>query len=280
MRSLSKCIAMGLLGYPTEFIHMTCLGLLANLNDTDIAIKRKSLDLTYMIVNETNIKQIIKESLNFLNTSTNNDFKEELTGNMFISLQKYSPSLKWEIDTIIKMLCISDNHIADDIINKITNLLISSPDLHQYTMFRFFVAMKENANQEGLLKVGIYLLGELCNLIIGVSAIIENNEQMTITEDDVIKFVVGLVNNKETSEICHEELVNCAFKLLVKLSQNGVTELKGLLEQETRSFYCEVQQRASEYVVFTQIANEQMQKKIVDRVPINKNYISMPVKRK
>ena len=30
MRSLSKCIAMGLLGYPTEFIHMTCLGLLAN----------------------------------------------------------------------------------------------------------------------------------------------------------------------------------------------------------------------------------------------------------
>ena len=34
VRSLSKCIAMSLLGYPTEFIHMTCLGLLAGNNFT------------------------------------------------------------------------------------------------------------------------------------------------------------------------------------------------------------------------------------------------------
>ena len=244
------------------------------LNDNDIAIKRKSLDLTYMIVNETNIKQIIKESLNFLNTSDNNDFKEELTQKIFFSLEKYSPSLKWEIDTLLKMLCISENHVPDEIINKITNLIIGTPELHQYSMFRFFISMRVNPNQEGLLKVGIYLLGELCQLIMGVSATIEENETVTITEQDVIGLLVGLANNKETSEICHEELVNCAFKLLGKLSPEGVTELKTILEQETRSFYCEVQERASEYVVFTQIANEQMQKKIADSVPVNKNAVS------
>lgn len=244
------------------------------LNDNDIAIKRKSLDLTYMIVNETNIKQIIKESLNFLNTSDNNDFKEELTEKIFYSLEKYSPSLKWEIDTLLKMLCISENHVNDSIIYKITNLIISATDLHQYSMFRFFVSMKVNPNQEGLLKVGIYLLGELCHLIIGVSANVEDNETVTITEEDIINLLVSFVNSKETSEICHEELVNCAFKLLGRLSVNGVNQLKSLLEQETRSFYCEVQERASEYIVFTQIANEQMQKKITDNIPVNKNAIS------
>lgn len=244
------------------------------LNDNDIAIKRKSLDLTYMIVNETNIKQIIKESLNFLNTSDNNDFKEELTQKIFFSLEKYSPSLKWEIDTLLKMLCISDNHVPDGIISKIINLIIGAVELHQYSMFRFFISMRVNPNQEGLFKVGIYLLGELCQLIMGVSATIEDNETVTITEQDVIGLIVGLANNKETSEICHEELVNCAFKLLGKLSPEGVTELKTILEQETRSFYCEVQERASEYIVFTQIANEQMQKKIADSIPVNKNAVS------
>ena len=48
------------------------------LNDSDIAIKRKSLDLTYLIVNEGNIKQIMKECLNFLNTSDSDEFKAEL----------------------------------------------------------------------------------------------------------------------------------------------------------------------------------------------------------
>ena len=65
------------------------------LNDNDIAIKRKSLDLTYTIVNESNIKQIIKESLNFLtHEGANTAFKEELTRKIFESLERHSPSLK------------------------------------------------------------------------------------------------------------------------------------------------------------------------------------------
>jgi len=48
------------------------------LKDTDISIKRRSLDLIYLIINSSNIKQIIKECLNFLLVAEN-EFKYELT---------------------------------------------------------------------------------------------------------------------------------------------------------------------------------------------------------
>jgi AP-1 complex subunit gamma-1 len=36
------------------------------MKDNDISIKRRALDLVYIIINTNNIKQIIKECLNFL----------------------------------------------------------------------------------------------------------------------------------------------------------------------------------------------------------------------
>ncbi len=48
------------------------------LRDSDISIKTRALDLIYLIVNSSNIKQIIKECLNFLFTAET-DFKLGLT---------------------------------------------------------------------------------------------------------------------------------------------------------------------------------------------------------
>ena len=48
------------------------------LKDTDISIRMRSLDLVYLIINSSNIKQIVNECLNFLLVSEN-EFKLELT---------------------------------------------------------------------------------------------------------------------------------------------------------------------------------------------------------
>ena len=244
------------------------------LNDPDLAIKRKSLDLTYLIVNESNIKQIMKECLNFLSTSDSDEFKEELTQKIYSILEKYSPSLKWEIDNLLKMLSIAEDYPSDELINKIINLFIDSKDLHQYIMFRLFISMKSNLDQEALIRVGIYLLGEFGPLIIGVSATVGDNETISITENDIVEFIENInINNNKYCEEVYESLMNCCFKLTGKLSSENAQKLRNILELNTKSFYCEVQERANEYIVFSQIANEQMHKQITQNIPINKNLI-------
>jgi hypothetical protein len=249
--------------------------ILEYLNDPDIAIKRRSLDLAFLIVNRNNIKQIIGESLNFLNSSIPDDFILELTTKIFYSLEKYSPSLKWEIDILLKMLCLCEDNIKDEIIWKISNLILTTKPLQQYSMFRFFLAMKNNIEEgeDGLIQVGITLLGELFNLILNVSTLDENGQNVTITENDIITLIENIDNSNLTNEYTKEILMNTCFKMLGKLSEESEERIKVILNNETKSFFCEVQERANEYITFTQIANENLQKNVTKNIPVPQQVI-------
>ena len=243
------------------------------LKDPDIAIKRRSLDLTYLIVNTENIRQIVTETLDFINSTTNVEFKLELTSKIFYSLEKYSPSLKWEIDVLLKMLCLCEDSINEEIIWKIINLILNTKELQQYAMFRYFLAMQnmlEDSDVEALYHVGITILGELFKLIIGVSTTDEEGKTITITEDQIIDLVTTLDKSSDTSETLRELLMNTCFKMLGKMSPESDEKLKKILHQESKSFYPEVQERANEYITFTQIAKDDMQLKITSNVPVPK----------
>ena len=243
------------------------------LKDPDIAIKRRSLDLTYLIVNTENIRQIVTETLDFINSTSNVDFKLELTSKIFYSLEKYSPSLKWEIDVLLKMLCLCEDSINEEIIWKIINLILNTKELQQYTMFRYFIAMQnmlEDTDVEALYHVGITILGELFKLIIGVSTTDEEGKTITITEEQIIDLVTALDKSSDTSESLRELLMNACFKMLGKMSPESDEKLKKILRTESKSFYPEVQERANEYITFTQIAKDDMQVKITANVPVPK----------
>ena len=241
------------------------------LKDPDIAIKRRSLDLTYLIVNSENIRQIVTETLDFINSTSNVEFKLELTSKIFYSLEKYSPSLKWEIDVLLKMLCLCEDSINEEIVWKIINLILNTKELQQYTMFRYFLAMQnmlEDSDVESLYHVGIAILGELFQLIVGVSTTDEEGKTITITEDQIIDLIITLDKSSDTSETLRELLMNTCFKMIGKLSPETDEKLKKILHKESKSFYPEVQERANEYITFTQIAKHDMQLKITSNVPV------------
>ena len=241
------------------------------LKDPDIAIKRRSLDLTYLIVNTENIRQIVTETLDFINSTSNVEFKLELTSKIFYSLEKYSPSLKWEIDVLLKMLCLCEDSINEEIIWKIINLILNTKELQQYAMFRYFLAMQnmlEDSDVEALYHVGIAILGELFQLIVGVSTTDEEGKTITITEEQIIDLIIALDKSTDTSENLRELLMNTCFKMIGKLSPETDEKLKKILHTESKSFYPEVQERANEYITFTQIAKNDMQLKITSNVPV------------
>ena len=241
------------------------------LKDPDIAIKRRSLDLTYLIVNTENIRQIVTETLDFINSTSNVEFKLEVTSKIFYSLEKYSPSLKWEIDVLLKMLCLCEDSINEEIIWKIINLILNTKELQQYAMFRYFLAMQnmlEDSDVEALYHVGIAILGELFQLIVGVSTTDEEGKTITITEEQIIDLIIALDKSTDTSETLRELLMNTCFKMIGKLSPETDEKLKKILHTESKSFYPEVQERANEYITFTQIAKNDMQLKITSNVPV------------
>jgi hypothetical protein len=64
--------------------------------------------------------------------------------------------------------------------------------------------------------------------------------------------------------------MNTCFKMIGKMSPESDEKLKKILHTESKSFYPEVQERANEYITFTQIAKKDMQLKITSNVPVPK----------
>jgi hypothetical protein len=138
-------------------------------------------------------------------------------------------------------------------------------------MFRYFLAMQnmlEDSDVEALYHVGIAILGELFKLIVGVSTTDEEGKTITITEEQIIDLIIALDKSTDTSETLRELLMNTCFKMIGKLSPETDEKLKKILHTESKSFYPEVQERANEYITFTQIAKNDMQLKITSNVPV------------
>ncbi len=238
------------------------------MKDNDISIKRRALDLVYVIINTSNIRVIMKECLNHLLVA-DGEIKLELTTKLCSSLEKYSPSLRWEIDTLIKILCLAGNFVTEDTISTVINLIVSTPELHLYSVHKLFLAMKNNLGQEGLIKVGIYILGELGSILVNNTVTGPDGEVIQVTEDEVVQ-LIDEIQNKKYSPGVKEYSLNCYFKLIAKFSGNNVEHLKELIEQESKSYHCEVQQRASEYTIFSQVSNENLRGDILRNIPNSK----------
>ncbi|MBA0706207.1 hypothetical protein Golax_018332, partial [Gossypium laxum] len=85
-----------------------CLGLGSGVGwnrnwDSDASIRKKALDLVYLLVNESNVKPLTKELIESLEAS-DQEFKGVLTAKICSLVEKFSPEKIWYIDQMLKVL--------------------------------------------------------------------------------------------------------------------------------------------------------------------------------
>lgn len=83
------------------------------LKENDLSIKQLALNLVYLISNESNVKSIIKELLNYLLQVSDADFMKELTLKICAIIDKHSPNRRWHIDTVINYFSLSEHQSVE-----------------------------------------------------------------------------------------------------------------------------------------------------------------------
>ena len=247
-------------------------------NEEDLLIKRISLDLTYKLVDKTTIRYFVTECLNLLITGEI-DFKTEITTKITQMLHNYSPSLKWEINTLVKMLCLAGNSVTEEVVSSVINLIIKTEQLHKYSMYKLFLAMKSNLGQEGLIKVGLYCLGELSTSILG-KTVITDIETYKFDEDEIKNLINEIIIRKTAMET-KQILINTFFKLYQKdeISAEFKEFLYKLIEKETFSYNSEIQGRAIEYIRFFNSGNNNAKQAIKKPIPTKKSIENEPIQK-
>ena len=238
------------------------------LKDPDISLQRRALDLVYIIVNANNLKQIVKECLKFLPNATE-ELKFELTAKLTQSLDQYSPSFKWEIDTIIRMIVLSSNKIYENTLATIINLIVKVKELSIYSSHKLFITLKNNIDNIALAKIAIYVIGEFCVDLVSNSILGADNEEIVVTIEDIITLLKDCANKNKNESTVMEYLLNCLIKLSNRFPDKK-KEIDTIIEGYDKSYFYEVQQRAVEYKVFDNIQNEPLKQKVIENVPLLK----------
>lgn len=76
---------------------------LSCLSDGDVSIRRRALELSYALINDQNIRIMMRELLAFLEVA-DNEFKTGLTTQISLAAERYAPNRRWHIDTVLRTL--------------------------------------------------------------------------------------------------------------------------------------------------------------------------------
>ena len=239
------------------------------LKDPDISIRKRALDVTYSLVDESNIKPMTKELLNYLLVAEP-DFKEELCSRVCLAVEKFSPNRRWQIDTLIKVMCLGGNFVKEQQREKFCRVVAATPELHSYTVIKLYFNMKESLTQEALVHVGIWCLGEFGDHLVSGRAVGPDNQPIRVTPGDVLDLLHDVVRKPPTAEKASSThcLVAAALIKLVTRCPSEFDRIKKLLRRFDTSLHVDLQQRSCEFLELLSSEWDSHRAGILDRMPV------------
>lgn len=240
------------------------------LKENDFTIKKLALDLLYLITNETNVKSIVKEMLNYLLVAEA-DFMQDLTWKICSSIEKYSPNRRWYVDTLIRVLTLAGNYVKDESLSSLIHVISSTQQLQTYAMHKIFFSLRENINQDGLVKVGLWCLGEFGNLLVNGKAIGPDNTPINVSEEEVVEVIEKIITKPNISDVCKEYAVTCLIKLYPKYTTQ-TNNIVNMIDSQTTSSSLEVQQRACEYLKLIEKEWDDTRAAILETMPVSQSF--------
>ncbi|XP_044975902.1 uncharacterized protein LOC123443548 isoform X2 [Hordeum vulgare subsp. vulgare] len=90
----------------TQAVQRHRVSILECVKDADAPIRKRALELVYLLVNDTNVKLLTKKLVDYLKVA-NPDFKEDLRAKICSMAEKFSQEKLWYLDQMFKVLSLS-----------------------------------------------------------------------------------------------------------------------------------------------------------------------------
>ncbi|KAF7192999.1 AP-1 complex subunit gamma-1 [Pseudocercospora fuligena] len=217
------------------------------LRDPDISIRRRALDLSFTLVNDSNIRVLIRELLAFLEVA-DNEFKPIMTSQIGIAADRYAPNKRWHVDTMLRVLKLAGNYVKEPILASFVRLIATTPELQTYCAQKLYAALQEDISQEGLNLAGAWVIGEYGDALLRGGSYEEEELVREVKENEIVDLFSSILNSSYSGQIVTEYIITAAIKLTTRLQDPAqLDRLRRLLLSRQADLDVEVQQRAVEY---------------------------------
>ncbi|KAL8762419.1 MAG: hypothetical protein Q9184_001586 [Pyrenodesmia sp. 2 TL-2023] len=235
------------------------------LRDPDISIRRRALDLSFTLINEGNIRVLIRELLAFLEVA-DNEFKPVMTSQIGVAADRFAPNKRWHVDTMLRVLKLAGNYVKEQILSSFVRLIATTPDLQTYSAQKLYAGLKEDITQEGLTLAGSWVIGEYGDALLRPSSYEQEESVGVVRESDIVDLFTTILNSSYSTQIVTEYIVTSAMKLTSRLQEPAqIDRIRRLLSNRTADLSVEIQQRAVEYGNL--FAYDEIRRGVLERMP-------------
>uniref|UniRef100_A0A7N0T865 AP-1 complex subunit gamma n=1 Tax=Kalanchoe fedtschenkoi TaxID=63787 RepID=A0A7N0T865_KALFE len=233
--------------------------------DSDISIRKRALELVYLLVNESNVKPLTKELIDYLEVS-DQDFKGDLTAKICSVVERFSPEKIWYIDQMLKVLSEAGNFVKDEVWHGLIVVISNATDLHGYTVRSLYRAFHSSVEQESLVRVAIWCIGEYADLLINNSGMLAGEESLAVSASDAID-VVEIVIKHHTSDLSTKAMALLALLKLSGRFPSHSQRIRDVIVQCKGSLLLELQQRAIEFNSIIE-KHQNIRSTLLERMPV------------
>ncbi|KIR33759.1 AP-1 complex subunit gamma-1 [Cryptococcus deuterogattii MMRL2647] len=223
------------------------------LRDGDISIRRRALELSYALINESNIRVMTRELLSFLEVA-DNEFKLGLTTEICLAAERFAPNKRWQIDTVLRVLKIAGNFVRDEILSAFIRLVSHTPELQFYTAQRLYAALSSDLSQESSTLATVWIIGEFGDILLQGGTIDDGDEVQQVSDSDLVDLLEHVLNSPYADSLTRQFVMTALAKLSVRISeistpnQNTLQDrIAVILASFSSSLELEIQQRAVEF---------------------------------
>uniref|UniRef100_A0A1I8EH31 AP-1 complex subunit gamma n=2 Tax=Wuchereria bancrofti TaxID=6293 RepID=A0A1I8EH31_WUCBA len=231
------------------------------LKDPDVSIRRRAMELCFALINQTNITNMTKEILIFLETA-DPEFKAECASKMYIAAEKYSPNYGWHLDTMIKVLKLAGNYVPDEVVSCMIQLISSHAELQHYATVQLYRAVQTDiVNAQPLLQVAFWTIGEFGDIILRLN----DDDVVKVEESSIIDVFERILPSNLTNTITKSYALTALAKLDTRFNETN-NRIRQMIESNKGHLHLELQQRSVE---FSRLLNYgELKFGLLERMPI------------
>lgn len=217
------------------------------LRDPDISIRRRALDLSFTLINESNVRVLVRELLAFLEVA-DNEFKPTMTTQIGIAADRFAPNKRWHVDTMLRVLKLAGSYVKEQILSSFVRLIATTPELQTYAVQKLYAALREDISQEGLTLAAAWVIGEYGDALLRGQSYEEEELVREVRESDIIDLFTNVLNSTYATQTVTEYITTAMMKLSARMTDPAQIErIRRFLQGRTADLNVEVQQRAVEY---------------------------------
>ncbi|CAI0386069.1 unnamed protein product [Linum tenue] len=220
--------------------------------DSDASIRKRALELVYLLVNESNVKPLTKELVDYLEVFSM-DFR-------------FSPEKIWYIDQMLKVLTEAGNFVKDEVWHALVVVISNASDLHGYTVRALFRALQTTAEQESLVRVAVWCIGEYGDLLVNNAGMLNVEDPITVTESDAVDVVESAIK-RHASDLTTKSMALIALLKLSSRFPSCSGRIKDIVVQHKGSLVLELQQRSLEFNSIIE-KHQNIRSALVERMPV------------